>query len=69
MAVAADIDRATDSTWDDWIAEQTRPTSPRRAPWDTTTTGSGCWCSSPADAGPGCHAAPCSSTACPVTTS
>ena len=24
MAVAADLDRATDSTWDDWIAEQTR---------------------------------------------
>ena len=24
MAVAADLDRATDSTWDDWVAEQTR---------------------------------------------
>lgn len=24
MAVAADLDRATDSTWEDWVAEQTR---------------------------------------------
>ena len=24
MAVAADLDRATDSTWDDWVGEQTR---------------------------------------------
>ena len=24
MAVAADIDHATDSTWDEWVAEQTR---------------------------------------------
>lgn len=24
MALAADLDRATDSTWDDWVAEQTR---------------------------------------------
>jgi deazaflavin-dependent oxidoreductase (nitroreductase family) len=24
MAVADDLDRATDSTWDDWVAEQTR---------------------------------------------
>ena len=23
MAVAADLDRATDSTWDDWVAQQT----------------------------------------------